>query len=114
MDINPLTSPPSLSQEDRIEIFQIATRSLVYWHKEKFKDGMSDKELENALRQSLGIFGGSGGPHRLSVTFQGSGLKIWGVGMLSIMSVRLPYFKARQPLQWHENYMTLQILMRVN
>ncbi len=39
---------------------------------------MSDEELKSALERSLGIFRGSGGPNRLSVSFKGSGLRIWG------------------------------------
>ncbi|CAH1666150.1 conserved hypothetical protein [Hyphomicrobiales bacterium] len=39
--------------------------------------GMSDAELAEALAFELGIFGGSGGPDQLSLTFQGAGLKIW-------------------------------------
>lgn len=39
--------------------------------------GMSDAELAEALTFELGIFGGSCGPEQLSLTFQGSGLKIW-------------------------------------
>lgn len=78
IDINSTNSPLPLCQEDRIEVFRMATRSLVHWHKEKFKGGMTDEELEVALKQSLGIFGGSSGPDRLGVSHQGSGLKIWG------------------------------------
>lgn len=39
--------------------------------------GMSDAELAEALALELGIFGGSGGPGTLDLTFQGAGLKIW-------------------------------------
>ena len=39
---------------------------------------MSDGELWRALQETLGIFGGSGGPDRPSVTYRGTGLKIWG------------------------------------
>ena len=66
------------SQKDREEVFRIATKGLVHFHGNKFADGMTDKELEDALVSSLGIFGGSGGPDRLSVSYKGSGLKIWG------------------------------------
>ncbi|NOX73861.1 MAG: hypothetical protein GXP03_09655, partial [Alphaproteobacteria bacterium] len=38
---------------------------------------MSDDDLAQALQTTLGIFGGSGGPNQLSITYQGSGLKIW-------------------------------------
>ena len=39
---------------------------------------MTDKELRAALEVTLGIFGGSGGPDCLSVSYNGSGLRIWG------------------------------------
>ncbi len=71
-------APAPLSREDKIEIFHLATRSLVHWYGDHFKRGMSDEELKSALERSLGIFGGSGGPNRLSVSFKGSGLRIWG------------------------------------
>jgi hypothetical protein len=70
--------PRKLSQKDKVEIFRLATRSLVHWYGDKFKTGMSDDELGSALKHSLGIFGGSGGPDQLSISFKGSGLQIWG------------------------------------
>jgi len=73
------TSPPRpLSREDRELIFRDATRGLVHHHGHRFAGGMNDTELHEALEQSLGIFGGSGGPGRPSVTYKGAGLKIWG------------------------------------
>ena len=67
-----------LSAEDHIVIFRLATGSLARFHSTKFANGMNDQELEIALKSSLGIFGGSCGPDRLSVSYQGAGLKIWG------------------------------------
>ena len=67
-----------LTPADRVEIFRIATRSLVHFHGKKLDAGMNDTDLEHALKQSLGVFGGSGGPDRLSVSFTGAGLRIWG------------------------------------
>lgn len=66
------------SPEDRQTVFREATRSLVHWYGHRFNMGMTDEELTEALETSLGVFGGSGGPGRVSVTFQGAGLKIWG------------------------------------
>lgn len=70
--------PCPLSREDRELIFREATRGLVHHHGHRFADGMNDTGLHEALEQSLGIFGGSGGPDRPSVTYKGAGLKIWG------------------------------------
>ena len=83
-DQKPSTSPASplpdkqLSNEDRIEVFKIATRSLVYRYGDKFKDGMTTEELEHALEEGLGIFGGCGSLDSLHVSYKGAGFKIWG------------------------------------
>ncbi len=68
----------ALSRKGRIEVFHLATKSLLRRYGDRFKSGMSDEELRSALETCLGIFGGSGGPDRLSVAYRGSGLKIWG------------------------------------
>ena len=70
-------SPP-LTNAEKLVVFKLATQSFPKRYAEAIKVGMTDEELESALKQYLGIFGGSGGPNRLSVAFQGSGLKIWG------------------------------------
>lgn len=44
---------------------------------ERAVSGLTDKALAEALAFELGILGGSGGPNRLSLTYQGSRLKIW-------------------------------------
>lgn len=67
-----------LSQEDKEWVFRRATAGFEQRYSNKISKGMSDAELEQVLKASLGIFGGSGGPDQLSVTRQGSGLKIWG------------------------------------
>ncbi len=75
-----MSSSPSLplTSLERIEVFKLATKGLVKWYGNSFASGMSDAELKVALEQVLGIFGGSGGPGRLSVCFKGAGLRIWG------------------------------------
>lgn len=70
-------SPP-LSNAEKLEVFKLATQSFPKQNADAIKRGMTDEELEIALKQCLGIFGGSGGPDRLSITYQGAGLKIWG------------------------------------
>ncbi len=67
-----------LTPEDRIEVFKIATRGFECHYCNQFQTGMTDQELQAALKEALGIFGGSGGPDRLSVSFKGSDLRIWG------------------------------------
>ncbi|BCH14955.1 hypothetical protein MesoLjLa_18060 [Mesorhizobium sp. L-2-11] len=69
-----------LTDADRREGFMRATggfsRSKERWA-ERAVLGMTDAELAEALTFELGIFGGSGGPDTLDLTFQGAGLKIW-------------------------------------
>ena len=67
-----------LTRQELIEVFKLATKGLVILYGNQFESGMGDAELKSALEQVLGIFGGSGGPDRLSVCFKGSGLYIWG------------------------------------
>lgn len=69
-----------LTDADRRDGFIKATggfsRSKERWA-ERAARGMTDAELAEALSFELGIFGGSGGPGILDLTFQGAGLKIW-------------------------------------
>jgi hypothetical protein len=68
----------SLTEADKIMIFKLTTASLPRRYGDAIRTGMSDEELSNALHSVLGIFGGSGGPGRPSISFAGSGLRIWG------------------------------------
>ena len=68
----------ALSQAEKEDVFRIATRSFAKHHAEQIKDGMTDEEFAQALTRCLGIWGGSCGPGKLDVVFQGAGLKIWG------------------------------------
>ena len=45
--------------------------------KERARTGLTDFQIQAALRYELGIMGGSGGPGQPSLAYQGSGLKIW-------------------------------------
>lgn len=69
-----------LSEADRHAGFLRATggfsRAKERWA-ERAARGLSDAELSDALAFELGIFGGSGGPGTLDLTFQAAGLKIW-------------------------------------
>lgn len=88
-----------LSQTDRREVFRLATRPLVKSHSDRFAGGMTDDALEVALRQALGIFGGSDGPARLSITFQGAGLKIWGAWQVINHVTTPPLFAGKQTIE---------------
>lgn len=88
-----------LTQADREEVFRLATRSLVKNRGDKFADGMTNEELEAALKHCLGIFGGSGGPDRLSITYQGAGLKIWGAWHVQNHITTPPLFAGAQTIK---------------
>jgi hypothetical protein len=92
------TTQKVLSQKAREEVFRIATKGLVHFHGNKFADGMTDKELEDALVSSLGIFGGSGGPDCLSVSYKGAGLKIWGGWHVVNHVTEPPLFQGRETI----------------
>jgi hypothetical protein len=66
-----------LTQEDKELAFRKATTSFPKRYADQITAGMSDEDLLKALQATLGIFGGSGGPKQLSISYQGSGLKIW-------------------------------------
>ena len=67
-----------LTETDKERFFKIATASLSNRCAKEIGGGMTDDQLADALNATLGIFGGSGGPDRPSVSFTGSGLRIWG------------------------------------
>ncbi|NOX52013.1 MAG: hypothetical protein GXP16_15980 [Gammaproteobacteria bacterium] len=66
-----------LTQDEWELAFLKATASFPRQYADQIVTGMSDDELSQALQATLGIFGGSGGPDQLSITYQGSGLRIW-------------------------------------
>lgn len=72
--------PRKLSKECLVTAFKTATggfaKSNVRW-KERAERGMTDEELWAALELEIGIYGGCGGPGKMSLEFQGAGLKIW-------------------------------------
>jgi hypothetical protein len=66
-----------LTQEDKELTFRKATASFPNRYADQIAAGMNEDDLAQALHATLGIFGGSGGPDQLSITYRGSGLKIW-------------------------------------
>lgn len=87
-----------LTQEDKENVFRIATRSLPARYSKEIAAGMTDEELISALEQVLGIFGGSDGPDRLSVTHKGAGLKIWGGWHIVNHVTEVPLLQGKQSL----------------
>jgi len=80
-----MTGSKPLSPDEKALAFRRATSGFPKHYADEIERGMSDKELEAALHKTLGIFGGSGGPHCIDVSFQGSGLKIWASTEFTIM-----------------------------
>ncbi len=68
----------SFSHEDAELAFKIVTRAFGRDMAAKGFPPMTDAELAATLERYLGIFGGSSGGGEPHVTYQGSGLKIWG------------------------------------
>lgn len=84
-----------LTREEKVAAFKAATRSLIHWYGEEIASGATDARLEELLKNALGIFGGSGGPGRLSICHQGCGLKIWA-GRTTVNHVReKPIFQGK-------------------
>lgn len=88
----------SLTQAEKEAVFRSATGALTRWYGDEIKAGMTDVELTQALKVALGIFGGSCGPGRLSVTHKASGLTIWGGWHIINHLMEEPLFKGQQTL----------------
>jgi len=69
------TSSAAADRDEKLWAFLKVTGGLERW-KERARTGLTDAQLEEALREKLGICGGSGGPCEPSISFQGAGLKI--------------------------------------
>lgn len=95
-----INSATPLSRADLELIFRKATSGFVHHYKAQFSKGMSDGELWKALQESLGIFGGSGGPGSPSITYRGAGLKIWGAWEVVNHVTTAPYFLVMLQLRW--------------
>ena len=86
------------TEADKELAFRLATRSLPRRYAEQIKTGMTDAQLEEALKEVLGIFGGSGGPDRPSITFTGSGLRIWGGWHVVNTQTEKPLFAGKRTI----------------
>jgi hypothetical protein len=73
--IEPIDRP--LTAEEKLKAFRKATNALPSWYAEQIAAGMTDADLQAALENSLGVFGGSCGPGELDVSYKGAGLRIW-------------------------------------
>ena len=87
-----------LTQADKEMIFRKATASFPLKFKAEIENGMSDANLEAALKCVLGIFGGSGGPDQPSIAYSGSGLRIWGSWHQVNTVLDKPLFSGKQTI----------------
>ena len=87
-----------LTREEKVAAFKVVTRSLTHWYGDEIIAGVTDERLEELLKNALGIFGGSGGPCRLSICHQGCGLKIWAGPSITFGKSR--FSKARPLSVW--------------
>tara|TARA_R110002072_G_scaffold302578_3_gene486435 strand:+ start:4104 stop:4436 length:333 start_codon:yes stop_codon:yes gene_type:complete len=88
-----------LTREEKVAAFKVVTRSLTHWYGDEIIAGVTDERLEELLKNALGIFGGSGGPCRLSICHQGCGLKIWA-GHTTVNHVReKPIFQGKATIR---------------
>ncbi|WP_018148471.1 hypothetical protein [Henriciella marina] len=58
-----------LSPQERDHAFKRATLGFARRYADEIAEGMTEKALEAALHEALGIFGGTCGPGELSITF---------------------------------------------
>lgn len=91
------TSRP-LTADEKLWAIMRATggfaRSEERW-RERAQTGLSDADLEKALRFELGIMGGSCGPGQLHLAYQGAGLKIWASAEAINLVQDRPVFEGR-------------------
>ena len=70
-----------ITWDDRLYAFRIATSGMQgaedRWSK-RAASGLSDEDLEAALRYEIGEWGGRSGPDQMCVSYKRSGLLIWG------------------------------------
>jgi len=93
----------NLTEEDKKNAFITAVTSYQNadnrWQ-ERNRSGLTDAQLEEALRYELGIYGGcSGHNNRPAVEYQGSGLKIWASWGHFNSCIDQPIFEGRSTLK---------------
>lgn len=94
-----MTGSKPLSPDEKASAFRQATSRFPKRFAEQIERGMSDDELSEALKKCLGIFGGSGGPGRIHVTRQGSGLKIWASREIHNHVTTKPIFEGKATIK---------------
>lgn len=93
-----MTKSRELTRYDRQESFCRATRDFARRYEQEINCGMSDADLENALKESLGIFGGCGCKDSISLCWQGAGLRIWAGWHGCNSYLEEPIFEGRETI----------------
>ena len=75
------TEPREVTRDDALQVFVSVTSGahedgIARW-KVRAANGMTDDELEVALKWEIGIEGGWCGPSRISAWYKSSGLRMW-------------------------------------
>ncbi len=63
--------------KDKVAALKAVTPRFFRDNQHRFEEGMSDVEIEHALKDQFGDFGSRGGPDQLHITQQAAGLKVW-------------------------------------
>ncbi|MXO69042.1 hypothetical protein GRI72_09415 [Altererythrobacter marinus] len=94
-----MTGSKPLTPDEKAQAFRRATSGFEKRFAEQISRGMSDAELAAALKECLGIFGGSGGPHCIDVSYQGAGLKIWAARSCPNHVLEKPVFEGSATIE---------------
>lgn len=66
-----------VTPKDKVAAFTAVTPRFFRDYQHMFEGGMSDAEIESALKNQFGDFGSRGAADQLYITYQSSGLKLW-------------------------------------
>jgi len=94
-----MTSSSELTPGEKALAFRRATSGFADRFAGSIGSGMTDPDLESALKSYLGIFGGSGGPDTIDVAYQGAGLKIWAARSCPNHVLEKPVFEGKATVQ---------------
>lgn len=88
-----MTGSTPLTPDEKAHAFRRATSLFPERYASEIGKGLTDIELKTALKDYLGIFGGSCGPGEISLCYQGAGLKIWASWEIGNHVIDKPIFQ---------------------
>lgn len=94
-----MTGSKPLTPDEKAQAFRRATSGFEKRFAEQISHGMSDAELADALKDCLGIFGGSAAPGEISLCYQGAGLKIWAARSCPNHVLEKPIFEGSATIE---------------